>query len=492
MERRMNRANRLPWEAALFLALYPVLPDYFALELSGSLPMVTACRVLIVLLGVMLLVRQGKDLLNFRKNGLKALNLQLTESPMLRFGFLGYFLILLVVNATFLTETSESVKQLFVMVAEEYAVVWMLCLILNSRARIESAVKILVITSGVMAVFASLSCILDRNVFYVLNTVSRDMLMSDYYRLGMLRAAAGFGHPVYYGAYCAVIFPLAMYLVENTQNKRERLVYSLCLALDFVGLILSNSRGSMLALGCLGLLVFGLHLLGKKLKALFKTYLPIGALALVILVLVASFSPLGIQFLSRTAGSVMDSIQSLFPVATEPPTTDPTDPDTTDPTDPTDPDTTEPTEPTEPPIEYGENQDGVGSRLDQFSGITWTVVQEPLFGFGPNCHVHGQMAYMYYPGVWSHVRTFDVNVVYIIGQWGLLGLAGYLLLYGSMGFTVIGKRFRADPLAHHIFLAFVCYMLCLVSISTLDHWFWVFAAMLISMVAVLRREPSKG
>ena len=28
----------------------------------------------------------------------------------------------------------------------------------------------------------------------------------NYYRLGMLRAAAGFGHPVYYGAFCAVMF----------------------------------------------------------------------------------------------------------------------------------------------------------------------------------------------------------------------------------------------------------------------------------------------
>lgn len=491
MKKNILHTDRLPWEAVLFLALYPILPDYFALELSSSLPMITGCRVLIVLLGVMLLIRQGRELLNFRKNGLRALNLQLSDSYMLRFGFFGYFLILLIVNATFLTKTSESIKQLFVMVAEEYAVVWMLCLILTSRKRIESAVKIMVLTSGVVAVLAALSCILDRNVFYVLNTVNREMLMSDYYRLGMLRAAVGFGHPVYYGAYCAVLFPFAMYLVETTKNKRERMVYSLCLALDFVGLILSNSRGSMLALGCLGMLVFGLHLIGKKLKHLFKTYLPIGALALVILVLVASFSPLGIQFLSRTAGSVMDSIQSLFPVATQP--TDPTEttPGETDPTEPTETEPTEPTEPTQPPIEYGENQDGVGSRLDQFSGITWTVAQEPLFGFGPNCHVQGNMAYMYYPNVWSHVRTFDVNVVYIIGQWGLVGLAGFLLLYGSMGFTVIGKRFREDPLAHHMFLAFVCYMLCLVSISTLDHWFWIFAALLISMARVLNRE-SKG
>lgn len=57
--------------------------------------------------------------------------------------------------------------------------------------------------------------------------------------------------------------------------------------------------------------------------------------------------------------------------------------------------------------------------------------------------------------------------------------------------AVIGKRFREDPLAHYMFLAFVCYMLCLVSISTLDHWFWIFAALLISMVRVLHRE-SKG
>lgn len=56
----------------MFLALYPVMPDYFALELHSKLPMITACRVLIV----MLMVRRDGELLNFRKNGLKGLPCQ--------------------------------------------------------------------------------------------------------------------------------------------------------------------------------------------------------------------------------------------------------------------------------------------------------------------------------------------------------------------------------------------------------------------------------
>lgn len=504
--------GKLNWEVALFLALYAIMPSYCAVELHDKLPLITASRLVLVLMGVLLLIRQRGLLFNFKQFSLRSWNLLLTENKLLRYGLLGYFVILLGVNLTFLGETSEAIKQIFVIVAEEYAIVWMLVMILDSREKIVSAMKVLALASGAVAIVACISCAISFNLFSLMNTVSRDMLMSNYYRLGMLRAVAGFGHPVYYGAFCVVLFPLCMYLVEESETKRERILYGVCLALNFAGLILSNSRGDMLALGVLGMVVFCIRWAGKGLKKLFATYLPYGALALVILILVASFSPLGIAFLSRTAQSVIDSVESMLPtVATEPtettrpnetepsqteptaPTetepaqTQPTEPTETDPADPTDP-----TEPTEPPIEYGENQDGVGSRLDQFSGITWTLVHDPIRGLGPNCHVHGKMAYMYYPGVWSHVKTFDVNIVAIIGQYGLVGLGGYLMQYGSVGITLVRKKYRKDKLMHFLFLAFLGYMLCLLSVSFLDKTAWILIAMVISLVNVMKREDPKG
>lgn len=500
MERKAGKKG-LTWEVVLFLALYAVMPEYCALELHAKLPLITASRAVLVLMGLFLLLRNRGTLLNFKQFSLRKWNLLLTENKLLRFGLFGYFIVLVAVNLTFLMETSEAVKQIFIICLEEYGLVWMLAMILDSREKIVSALKVLVISSAAVAVLCCISCAMSFNLFSLLNTVSRDMLMSNYYRLGMLRAAGGFGHPVYYGAFCVLMFPLCMYFVEESPRKEQRIFYGVCLALNFAGLILSNSRGSMLALGCLGILVFCLRWAGRSLKKLFTTYLPYGAIALVILVLVASFSPLGISFLTRTAGSVMDSIQSMLPTqATEPTqdttpvTTEPTEPSETDPTETEPSETTEPTEPepTEPEVEYGENPDGLSSRIKQLSGLTWTLTQEPVFGFGPNCHVRGLMAYMYWPGVWSHVPTFDVNLVAIIGQYGLVGLAAYLCQYGSVGITLVRKKYRGDRLMHFLLLAFIGYMLCLLSISFLDRTAWILVGVLIALVNVIAKEKNNG
>lgn len=497
------KKNPLGWEVVLFLALYAIMPSYCAVELHDKLPLITASRAVLVLMGIGLLLRRRGELLNFKKFSLKNWNLLLTENKLLRFGLFGYFIILMIVNATFLTETSEAIKQMFVIVAEEYALVWMLALILDSREKIVSALKVLALSSAAVAIAACVSCAASFNLFSLLNTVSRDMLMSNYYRLGMLRAAAGFGHPVYYGAFCTVMFPLCMYLVEEGKSRRERILYGVCLALNFAGLILSNSRGSMLALGCLGMIVIVIRFVTKSLKKLFTTYLPYGALALAILVLVASFSPLGVRFLSHTFSSLVvnpaeTTVATTQPVETEPAVTEPavTDPTVTEPpvTEPniTEPPVTEPTPtepaPTEPKVEYGENANGLSSRLKQLTGIRWTLTQEPLFGFGPNCHVRGLMAYMYYPGHWSHVASFDVNIVAIIGQYGLVGLLAFLMQYGSVGITLIRKKHRGDKLMHYLLLAFIAYMLCLLSIANLDKTSWVLMGILVSLVNILRKE----
>lgn len=501
------KKSSLGWEAVLFLALYAIMPNYCAVELHEKLPLITASRAVLVLMGIGLLVRRRGELLNFKKFRLKNWNLLLTENKLLRVGLFGYFVILLLVNATFLTETSEAIKQIFVIVAEEYALVWILALTLDSREKIVSALKVLVLSSAAVAVVACVSCAASFNLFSHLNTVSRDMLMSNYYRLGMLRAAAGFGHPVYYGAFCAVMFPLCMYLVEEGKTRRERILYGVCLSLNFAGLILSNSRGSMLALGCLGVIVFVIRWATKSLKKLFTTYLPYGALALAILVLVASFSPLGVRFLSRTLSSLVVTPEETTvattqpavtePTVTQPPVTEPTvtEPSATEPVPseptPTDPVPTEPA-PTEPKVDYGENANGLSSRLKQLTGIRWTLSQKPLFGFGPNCHARGLMAYMYYPGHWSHVKSFDVNIVAIIGQYGLIGLVAFLMQYGSVGITLIRKKHRGDKLMHYLLLAFLAYMLCLLSIANLDKTSWILIGILISLVNILRKEKSQS
>lgn len=45
------------------------------------------------------------------------------------------------------------------------------------------------------------------------------MLMASTIRMGIMRAEAGFGHPVYYGVYCALMIPIAYFLFESSRKK---------------------------------------------------------------------------------------------------------------------------------------------------------------------------------------------------------------------------------------------------------------------------------
>lgn len=462
----MNNAksSQLHWSVSAFFALYITLPSYFAIELHQKLPLITISRLLLVFMGIVLFV-QKKDL--FRPGNIRQgkLNLLLTKDKPLRICLLVYFGILILVNATFLFETSEAVKQLFVILAEEYLLVWMLTLILDSRQKIVSALKALLIGSAFSGIVACFSVIFHKNIFIYLNTVSRDIL-NDSYRYGMLRPAAGFSHAVYYGAYCAVMLPLSMYLVEHTENKKERKLYAVCTALTLAGLIMANSRGSQLAFVCVAGLIFFIRLYQKNLKALFRTYLPIILVSALIVAVVFSLSPAG----RYRIGSFFSK---LFPSLSTPPL--PVDPDSGN---------------TGLDLSFGENPDGIKSRLIQLTGIVYTMGLSPVFGLGPNAHARGLVGYKFIETKWSFVKTVDINITAIICQYGLVGFLGFLSLYGGLGITFLRKKFRKDPLMHHLLLSYICYMLCLLSISFLDKWFWVFTGITLALVNVISKEEA--
>ena len=98
------------------------------------------------------------------------------------------------------------------------------------------------------------------------------------------------------------------------------------------------------------------------------------------------------------------------------------------------------------------------------------------------------MAYTYVEGHLSFVQTVDMHLVAIVGQYGLVGLLGVLAQFGAVGITMIRKKYRQDTLMYFLLMTFVCYMLCLLSISNLDRWYWVFIGIFVSYANVLHKE----
>lgn len=458
-----TRGFSLPVEMILLFALYIALPSYFAVELKAGFPLLTASRVLLMLaaIGVLLRRRDVFDLRHFRWD---RLNLHLTTDKPLMICLLVYFGLLLAVNAAFLAKTSEGIKQIFVIVAEEYALTWLITMTLTDRKKITDALKILMLASGALGICAAVSVICHYNLFRLLDTAHRDgLVLRDFYRYGMLRPTCGFHHAVHYGSFCAVMLPMEMYFVEHEEDRKKRKLYAMCTALTLVGLLLANSRGSQLAFIATAGLIFLIRLARKRIVELFKTYIPIILVAVMIVAVVFVCCPAGRYRLQETVDNADDptSYTDITEITQEEEKMD---------------------------ISFGENPNGLRSRFMQLSGIVYTMGLSPVVGLGPNAPANGLVAYMYAQDKWAYLKTVDVNVVAIIAQYGLVGLLGYLSLYGSLGITFIRKKYRTDPLMHYLFLAFVCYMLCLLSISSLDKWFWVFVGITVSLINVINKE----
>ena len=113
-----------------------------------------------------------------------------------------------------------------------------------------------------------------------------------------------------------------------------------------------------------------------------------------------------------------------------------------------------------------------------------------MFGFGSNAHTRGLIYYEWEVGNWVQTDTFDVGLVAIICQYGIVGLLGYIALFGSVAMTVLSKKYRQDPLMYFLMLAFVTYLLCLITISSLDKMLWVLIAAIVCLVNILRKEES--
>lgn len=448
-----SRPARLPWDVALFFALYILLPEYFALEFHGSFPLLTGNRAVLIIMGILLLVRNRRLLRPAQWH------LGLCEDRFLRWGLLIYFSLLALCHLVLLpADPAEAVKALLVLAAEEYILVWLLVHTLDSRKKLVTALKILVLAAGVASVIAVIGSIIGRNPFHLLNTVQREMLMVDYIRLGMLRAAAGFGHPVFYGAFCVMIVPLTMYAIEHSDRWWEKLLYAACLIADLVGLFFSNSRGSLMIFVVLAVLLVILCLVRKALKKLICTFLPVALAALAIAFVVSTAaSPLGPSFLVHVTESVFDSFLVTDSAGSE-------------------------------EVEYGENENGSLSRLKQLSGIEWTLSQKPLFGFGSNAHVRGLIKYQYAEDIWGPTATFDMGPVAIICQYGLVGLAAFIALFCSLLKTTLSRKYLRDPLMPYLCLCLIAYGMNLLSIASLNKYLWVLVGLIVCLVNIIAKE----
>jgi len=416
----------------LFVSIYTLLPDYFSFEINEHLPLFSVSRIMLLILLCYTLLRPQtrKALCNYRTFFVPfSLPSKLV---------IGYVVMRIISNLYYVTTYNSSVKSILSVLFEEGMMLLLLGVQFSTYEKIERAIRSIITVSGfvfALAIYESISRFNVGSLFYL---AQRHLLDEYYIRLGLLRADLTFGLPSFFATYCVVMVPLILYLYEKNYEKR----YLLILTLDVFAVIHTGSRAQLLFLGFMVILMFLFQKKESKLHYV-KVYGQLIAISLCIVILLSAVSSHLRYFYIGTGKSLLNEVGFHFDLDEDAPTG---------------------------VAGFGDNQKGTSSRLWQLSGITYTLNKNPLFGLGAKAQNRGDVHYLYKPGKWVPAYTYDVAYVGIICDGGLTGLAAFCMLYLA-AFLFLFKN--TNKLSKALLFALLSYLLCLLSIGTMDHFNWL-------------------
>ena len=412
-----------------FMAFYPILPDYFSIELGGGLPLLKASRILLLILLLCVCFRNKK--IKLIRKPLKAAGLY--------WPLFIYFAARILANGYYAPSLSAAINTEFTVIVEQLLLIVMICQVVRSREDVHLCVKTIVNASGVVAIISIINVLIGSNLFYNLNTVSRNVLMVSTVRMGIIRAEATFGHPVYYAMYCALIIPLALYVWQNEKNAWNSCV----LGLNVIAAFLTESRGTIVVL--LALFLVYVIIADKKTRNRILT----AVCAIACVAVVVSFV---VPTVAQQFSNIIKSVMIAFGDSSE-------------------------------TIENfgGNSSTGLSSRMIQLSGISWTLIHNAVFGLGASCHTRGKLSYRI-NGIWQVRDTIDNGYVGYFVEEGLLGgIACFSLFYSLLKSSWKKATFKnSRNMNNSFFLCFVSYVAVMLSVADVSQLLWVIIALYIT------------
>ena len=349
-----------------------------------------------------------------------------------------YFAARILANGYYVSSLSAAINTEFTVIVEQLLLLVLICQVVQSQEDVYLCVKTIVDASGIIAIISIINILIGSNLFYSLNTVSRNVLMVSMVRMGIIRAEATFGHPVYYAMYCALIIPLALYMWQNERKRWNGCVLGLNIAAAF----LTESRGTIVVLLVL-LLVFILITDEKT-----RNKILVAGCALACLVFLISVT---VPTVSQQFTNIIKSVIIAFGDSGE-------------------------------TIEnFGTNSStGLSSRVVQLSGITWMLMHNAMFGLGASCHTRGKLSYRI-NGIWQVRDTIDNGYVgYFVAEGLLGGIACFSLFYSLLKSSWKRTTFKnSRNMNNSFFLCFVSYVAVMLSVADISQLLWVIIALYI-------------
>ncbi|SHJ71577.1 O-antigen ligase family protein [Pseudobutyrivibrio xylanivorans] len=377
----------------LFIPCMLFLPNYFGISLNNALPTFSAVRGMFILLYIYTFFNKRRDL-NFKKI------LKNPKTIPIPYYFLGcYFVFRAISNLYYITINADAIKTIFLIVFEQLLLLISIYLLAPTKEELITISKIVVWTATVLFVIGIIESFTFFRPFDALYTSLRAMLNDHYVRLGLLRSTTTMGLPGFYGNMCVLILVLILFLYNLTNEKK----YILIIPLNILAIIHSGSRSDEIFIFfVLGLYTLLFCLKKERIIRLLKNTILVIALITIFILPFMICSPKYRYFYEGNAKSILMEFGADFDLNEEAP---------------------------EGIEGYGTNYAaGSKSRIVQFTGITYTIDKNPFFGLGSGADMRNDLHY-YWNNTWYICHSYDVGIVEIICEEGILGLIAHIALF---------------------------------------------------------------
>lgn len=432
------------WYLYLFVGLAAILPEQFAVEIHEKLPLLSATRVLILVLMAFWLYEK-----------IRSRSFFLPASLLL---FLGVNVIISCVN---FSNGFDEFNRIFRYVFERVLVVIMVADLIKTREEFDRCVDFMIMGAMALAVIGIVQSVFDYDIASVLHLQETLASVSISQRMGMTRAYGTF-NAISYGCYCAFMVMVIVYRLYKTGHIK----YSAAFAVNFMALICTFTRSAWLCVA--GILV--LMLLVCRMK-LIRRMLPSVGLVIALCVVLCVCQPKLFGALVETGKSSVNTLLAVIPdgiVSEIVPTTEETSGEVEAPP-VSGGDIGAETPPVSggnvgveiPPVSGGDigfelsedfglnGEDPTYSRVAQWTAVEYMAMEgKLLFGYGYNALPEGKLHYFYdrWSAQWKSATYLDVGLVALITESGLIGALAHMALLGYMLAVAIRRKKKLGSL----------------------------------------------
>lgn len=383
-----------------FIPCMLFLPQYYGVEISESLPIITVTRIMFLIFYIYVFINRKQNL---------SLLTNIKKLPKYYLLLAGYFIFRITSNLYYVTTYGQALKTISIIIFEQLFLLLAIYMLAPSENEIIILIKSVVYSATAfycLGIFESLSFF---RLFDHLYTVDRYMLNDYYIRLGLLRATTSMGLPGLYSNMCLLTLVLTLYLYNEEKAPKYICIIALCI----LATIHSGSRSNIF----FAIIIFIIYLLLIERNK--DRFLKLSKNLVIIVLLCSSF--IGVLSISdkkysyyyiTTGKSVLNEVGFDFDLNAGKPSNS---------------------------EGFGQNANGTYSRTSQLSGIKYALSVNPIFGQGSGVQNRNEIKYFFH-GKWLNFHTIDMGIVEIIVSEGLLGLLGYLSIIAFVITNLVKRK----------------------------------------------------